>query len=153
MLEFKKAIKEVEKLESMVNVILNDENNSGYRVEISFANGQLYDENKHDYDTDIYVISNYSNFNDKNKIAKIKFNSRHEQEVKLPCTIIGDPLKNKGKIKNIEFDKKKVLEELKNNQKYITNSKLGIIEVPNKEGYISVKHLYSPNIKVYFDNQ
>ncbi|MEB8265334.1 hypothetical protein [Mammaliicoccus sciuri] len=55
MLEFKKAVKEVEKLENMINAIINDEKNSGYSIEVNFANGQLYDENNQIYDTDIYV--------------------------------------------------------------------------------------------------
>ncbi|MEB8265333.1 hypothetical protein [Mammaliicoccus sciuri] len=72
---------------------------------------------------------------------------------KLPCTIVDNPLKSKSKIKTIEFNKEKILEELKNNQKYITNTELGIIEIPDKKDYIYVRHLYTSNIKVHFDEK
>ena len=122
--EYKKSLKEVEKIEYLIKSIENNEENSSYRVEVNFGRGKLYENNNKEYGVDIYVISNFKNYNSKNSIYRFKGVYGHDEEKRLPCTIYGDPIENKGIIKKIEFNKEELLKELRNNQSYITNLSL-----------------------------
>ncbi|MEB7678006.1 hypothetical protein NGB25_12935 [Staphylococcus saprophyticus] len=160
MFEYRKALKRVEYIESLINSIKNNEENSGYRVEINFANGKLYEDKDDTFDVDVYVTKNYRNYNSKGMTMRIKGNTPAEDDYRLPCRIKGDPIKSKGIIKDIAFDKANILKELKDNKKYITNERLGTIEVPcdndNRAGEDNVKsftinQIYPQNITVYFE--
>ncbi|MCD8845162.1 hypothetical protein [Staphylococcus gallinarum] len=153
MFEYKKALKEVEKLESMVNVINNSNNNSGYRVQVSYCNGLIYKQNHEEYIVDIYVIDNYKNYNNKGQEIQMIGISNIEEEYRLPCKIFGDPINSKGIIKEVIFNKEVILEELKKNEKYIVNPHLGTVEIPDGENTIVVKHIIPKNIKVYFEDK
>lgn len=67
-----KGSKKVEHLETLINAIKHDENNSGYRVEVNFGNGKLYEDNTESYGVDIYVLSNYKNYNEQGKKSILK---------------------------------------------------------------------------------
>ena len=161
MFEYRKALKRVEYLETLINSIKNNEENSGYRVEINYGNGKLYEDKDNAYDVDVYVTKNYKNYNSKGMSMRIKGNAPIEKDYTLPCKIVGDPIKSKGIIKDIVFDKAIILKELKDNKKYITNERLGTIEVPceNKvSGAGEVNHksftinqIYPQNITVHFE--
>ena len=157
MFEYRKAIKRVEYLETLINSIKNNEENSGYRVEINYGNGKLYEDKDNAYDVDVSVTKDYKNYNSKGMTMRIKGNTTIEQDYRLPCRIIGDPIKSKGIIKKIDFDKENILKELKANKKYITNERLGTIEVPcennNRAGEsksFTINQIYPQNITVYF---
>lgn len=55
MFKYKKALQTVDYLEQLINSIKNNEENSGYRVEINFANGKLYEDKDNLFDVDVYV--------------------------------------------------------------------------------------------------
>lgn len=153
MFEYKKSLKEVEKIEYLIKSIENNEENSSYRVEVNFGRGKLYENNNKEYGVDIYVISNFKNYNSKNSIYRFKGVYGHDEEKRLPCTIYGDPIENKGIIKKIEFNKEELLKELRNNQSYITNPILGTVETKKREDdkeIIEIEHLYTKYIEVYF---
>lgn len=153
MFEYQKSIKEVEKLERLIKSIENNEENSSYRVEVNFGRGKLYENNNKEYGVDIYVISNFKNYNSKNRIYKFKGVYGHDEEKRLPCTIYGNPIENKGIIQNIDFNKKGLLKELKDNKSYITNPILGTVEIKKIEDdkeIIEIEHLYTKYIEVYF---
>ncbi|WP_353420014.1 hypothetical protein PYH66_13500 (plasmid) [Staphylococcus delphini] len=149
MFEYQKSLKEVEKIQKLIESIENNEENSSYRVEINFGNGKLYENNAEEYGVDIYVISNFKNYNSKNSIYRFQSVYGHDEEKRLPCTIIGNPIANKGVIRKIEFNKDELLKELENNKPYIKNPTLGTVEI-KKRGNIEVHHLYTQYIKVYF---
>lgn len=160
MFKYKKALQTVDYIEELINSIKNNEENSGYRVEINFANGKLYEDKDNLFDVDVYVTKDYKNYNSKNMTMRIKGNTPAEDDYRLPCRIKGDPIKSKGIIKDIAFDKANILKQLKDNKKYITNERLGTIEVPcdndNRAGEDNVKsftinQIYPQNITVYFD--
>lgn len=161
MFEYRKALKRVEYIESLINSIKNNEENSGYRVEINYGNGKLYEAKDDTFDVDVYVIKDYKNYNSKGMTMRIKGNTSIEADYRLPCTIKGDPIKSKGIIKDIAFDKENILKELKANKKYITNERLGTIEVPyendssTEENYkqksFTINQIYPQNITVYFE--
>lgn len=157
MFEYRKALKQVEYLESLINSIKNNEENSGYRVEINYANGKLYEDKDNMYDVDVYVTKDYKNYNRKGMTMRIVGNTPLENDCRLPCRVIGDPIKSKGIIKDIAFDKENILKELKANKKYITNELLGTIEVPcennstSKSKSFTMNQIYPQNITVYFD--
>lgn len=160
MFKYKKALQTVDYIEELINSIKNNEENSGYRVEINFANGKLYEDKDDTFDVDVYVTKNYRNYNSKGMTMRIKGNTPAEDDYRLPCRIKGDPIKSKGIIKDIAFDKANILKELKDNKKYITNERLGTIEVPydneNRAGEDNVKsftinQIYPQNIIVYFE--
>lgn len=153
MFEYQKSIKEVEKLERLIKSIENNEENSSYRVEVNFGRGKLYENNNKEYGVDIYVISNFKNYNSKNSIYKFKGVYGHDEEKRLPCTIYGNPIENKGIIQKIDFNKKGLLKELKDNKSYITNPILGTVEIKKIEDdkeIIEIEHLYTKYIEVYF---
>lgn len=153
MFEYQKSIKEVEKLERLIKSIENNEENSSYRVEVNFGRGKLYENNNKEYGVDIYVISNFKNYNSKNSIYRFKGVYGHDEEKRLPCTIYGDPIENKGIIQKIGFNKKGLLKELKDNKSYITNPILGTVEIKKIEDdkeIIEIEHLYTKYIEVYF---
>lgn len=153
MFEYKKALKEVENLERLIKSIENNEENSSYRVEVNFGHGKLYENNNKEYGVDIYVISNFKNYNSKNSIYRFQGVYGHDEEKRLPCTIIGNPMESKGIIKKIEFNKEELLKELRNNQSYITNPILGTVEIKKIEDdkeIIEIEHLYTKYIEVYF---
>lgn len=157
MFEYRKALKRVDYLETLINSIKNNEENSGYRVEINYGNGKLYEDKDNAYDVDVSVTKDYKNYNSKGMTMRIKGNTTIEQDYRLPCRIIGDPIKSKGIIKKIDFDKENILKELKANKKYITNERLGTIEVPcennNRAGEsksFTINQIYPQNITVYF---
>lgn len=153
MFEYQKSIKEVEKLERLIKSIENNEENSSYRVEVNFGRGKLYENNNKEYGVDIYVISNFKNYNSKNSIYRFKGVYGHDEEKRLPCTIYGDPIENKGIIQKIDFNKKGLLKELKDNKSYITNPILGTVEIKKIEDdkeIIEIEHLYTKYIEVYF---
>ncbi len=152
MFEYKKVLKEVERLESMIDVIENSKDNSGYRVQISYCNGKLYSEGSDEYLVDIYVIDDYQSYSKQGKQIELVNISNHELEEKLPCKVYGDPIQSKGVIKSIKFNKEAILEELKENEKYIVNTKLGIIEKPIGENKIISKSIIPNNIEVYFSD-
>lgn len=155
MFKYKKALQTVDYIEELINSIKNNEENSGYRVEINFANGKLYEDKDDTFDVDVYVTKNYRNYNSKGMTMRIKGNTPAEEDYRLPCRIKGDPIKSKGIIKDIAFDKENILKELKANKKYITNERLGTIEVPcennSKSKSFTMSQIYSQNITVYFD--
>lgn len=151
MFEYKKTLKEIEKLESLIEVINKSKNNSGYRVQISYCNGQLYMQNPKEYIIDIFIIDNYKNYNGKEQEVQLEGISDSEEEYRLPCKVFGDPINSKGIIKEVVFNKNVMLEELKKYENYIVNTKLGTIEVPDKESTIVVNHIIPQNIEVYFD--
>ncbi|WP_239733832.1 hypothetical protein [Mammaliicoccus sp. M-M49] len=159
MFKYKKSLQVVDYLEELINSIKNNDENSGYRVEINYGNGKLYDDKDNLYSTDVYVIKDYKNYNRKGMIMRIKDNKPIEQDYRLPCRIKGNPIKSKGIIKEIVFDKENILKELHANKKYITNEYLGTIEVPyendsRSEEYSSesftINQIYPQNITVYF---
>ncbi len=153
MFEYQKSVKEVEKLERLIKSIENNEENSSYRVEVNFGRGKLYENNNKEYGVDIYVISNFKNYNSKNSIYRFKGVYGHDEEKRLPCTIYGDPIENKGIIQKIDFNKKGLLKELKDNKSYITNPILGTVEIKKIEDdkeIIEIEHLYTKYIEVYF---
>lgn len=157
MFEYRKALKRLDYLETLINSIKNNEENSGYRVEINYGNGKLYEDKDNAYDVDVSVTKDYKNYNSKGMTMRIKGNTTIEQDYRLPCRIIGDPIKSKGIIKKIDFDKENILKELKANKKYITNERLGTIEVPcennNRAGEsksFTINQIYPQNITVYF---
>lgn len=153
MFEYKKALKEVENLERLIKSIENNEENSSYRVEVNFGHGKLYENNNKEYGVDIYVISNFKNYNSKNSIYRFKGVYGHDEEKRLPCTIYGDPIENKGIIQKIDINKKRLLKELKDNKSYITNPILGTVEIKKREDdkeIIEIEHLYHKYIEVYF---
>lgn len=161
MFKYRKALKEVSYIEKLITSILNDEENSGYRVEINYGNGKLFEDKNSDYDIDVYVIKNYDNYNDKGMTMRIMGNTSYIRDYRLPCRIVGEPIKSKGIIKDIEFDKDNILKKLKENKKYITNERLGTIEFPSKNNQnkskkdnyneITVEQIYPSNITVYFE--
>lgn len=157
MFEYKKALRTVEYIEELINSIKINEENSGYRVEINYGNGKLYEEKDNPYDTDVYVTKDYKNYNGKGMTMRIKGNTSLEKDYHLPCRIKGDPIKSNGIIKEIEFDKENILKELKANKKYITNERLGTIEVPcennstSKSKSFTMSQIYPQNITVYFE--
>lgn len=161
MFEYRKALNRVEYLETLINSIKNNEENSGYRVEINYGNGKLYEDKDNAYDVDVYVTKDYKNYNSKGMTMCIKGNAPIEKDYRLPCKIVGDPIKSKGIIKDIEFDKEIILKELKDNKKYITNERLGTIEVPceNKDSgagevnhkSFTINQIYPQNITVHFE--
>lgn len=157
MFKYKKALQTVDYIEELINSIKNNEENSGYRVEINFANGKLYEAKDDTFDVDVYVIKDYKNYNSKGMTMRIKGNTPAEDDYRLPCRIKGDPIKSKGIIKDIAFDKENILKELKANKKYITNESLGTIEVPietnstGKSKSFTMNQIYPQNITVYFD--
>lgn len=160
MFEYRKALKRVEYIESLINSIKNNEENSGYRVEINYGNGKLYEDKDNAYDVDVYVTKDYKNYNSKGMTMRIKGNTTIEQDYRLPCRVIGDPIKSKGIIKNIEFDKENILKKLKTNKKYITNERLGTIEVPcdndnsgSEAKSFTMEQIYPKNITVYFEEE
>lgn len=153
MFEYQKSVKEVEKLERLIKSIENNEENSSYRVEVNFGHGKLYENNNKEYGVDIYVISNFKNYNSKNSIYRFKGVYGHDEEKRLPCTIYGDPIENKGIIQKIDINKKRLLKELKDNKSYITNPILGTVEIKKREDdkeIIEIEHLYHKYIEVYF---
>lgn len=162
MFEYRKALKQVEYLESLIKSIKNNEENSGYRVEINYGNGKLYEHKDNTYSTDIYVTKDYKNYNRKGLTMRIKDNRPIEKDYRLPCRIKGDPIKSNGVIKDIVFNKENILKELKANKKYITNEHLGTIEVPYEDNNtlnskslnsksLTINQIYPQNITVYFD--
>ncbi|WP_440862460.1 hypothetical protein [Staphylococcus shinii] len=160
MFEYRKALKRVEYIESLINSIKNNEENSGYRVEINYGYGKLYEDKDNPYDVDVYITKDYKNYNSKGMTMRIKGNTPIEDDYRLPCRIKGDPIKSKGVLKDIAFDKANILKELKDNKKFITNERLGTIEVPcnneNRTGEDNVKsftinQIYPQNITVYFE--
>ncbi|MDW3953381.1 hypothetical protein QI339_12220 [Staphylococcus saprophyticus] len=161
MFKYRKTLKEVSYIEKLITSILNDEENSGYRVEINYGNGKLFEDKNNEYDIDIYIIENYSKYNDKGKTMRIMNNKSYIRDYRLPCRIVGEPIKSKGVIKDIEFDKVNILKKLKENKKYITNERLRTIEVPSKNyqnksekanhNRITVEQIYPANITVYFE--
>lgn len=151
MFKYKKSLKVVNYIEEVINSIRNNEKNSGYRVEINYGNGKLYEDKVNTYDVDVYVTKNYKNYNRKGMTMRIVDNIPLENDYRLPCKIIGDPIKSKGIIKNIEFNKENILKVLKANKKYIDNERLGTIIVPNKDKSFTVEQIYSQNITVYFE--
>ena len=153
MFEYQKSVKEVEKIEELIKSIENNEENSSYRVEINFGHGKLYENNNKEYGVDLYVISNFKNYNRKSSIYRFQGVYGHDEEKRLPCTIIGNPMENRGIIKKINFDKKGLLKELKDHKSYITNPILGTIEIKKREDnkeIIEIEHLYTKYIEVYF---
>ncbi|MGV3125195.1 hypothetical protein ACEE94_10675 [Staphylococcus epidermidis] len=153
MFEYRKSLKEVEKIQKLIESIENNEENSGYRVEINFGNGKLYENNDEEYGVDIYVISNFKNYNSKNSIYRLQGVYGHDKEKRLPCTVIGNPVDNKGIIKKIEFHKEALLKELKSKRSYITNHTLGTVEIKKRENNketIEIEHLYTKHIEIYF---
>lgn len=74
MFKYRKALKEVSYIEKLITSILKDEENSGYRVEINYGNGKLFEDKNNEYDIDIYIIENYSKYNDKGKTMRIMNN-------------------------------------------------------------------------------
>ncbi|MDG0844463.1 hypothetical protein M4L39_13675 [Staphylococcus equorum] len=160
MFEYRKALKRVDYLETLINSIKNNEENSGYRIEVNFANGKLYEDKDDIFEVDVYVIKDYKNYNSKGMTMRIKGNTPAEDDYRLPCRIKGDPIKSKGIIKDIEFDKENILKELKTNKNYITNERLGTIEVPcenndngageNNHKSFTINQIYLQNITVYF---
>lgn len=160
MFKYKKALQTVDYIEELINSIKNNEENSGYRIEVNFANGKLYEDKDDIFEVDVYVTKDYKNYNSKGMTMRIKGNTPAEDDYRLPCRIKGDPIKSKGIIKNIEFDKENILKELKDNKKYITNERLGTIEVPCKnenksEEYncksFTINQIYPQNITVHFE--
>ncbi|RIL23387.1 hypothetical protein BUY99_05205 [Staphylococcus gallinarum] len=157
MFKYKKALQTVDYIEELINSIKNNEENSGYRVEINFANGKLYEDKDNLFDVDVYVTKDYKNYNSKGMTMRIKGNKPAVDDYRLPCRIKGDPIKSNGIIKDIEFDKESILKELKANKKYITNERLGTIEVPcknnntNKSKSFTMSQIYPKNITVYFE--
>lgn len=160
MFKYKKSLQVVDYLEELINSIKNNDENSGYRVEINYGNGKLYEDKDNLYSTDVYVTKDYKNYNRKGMIMRIKDNKPIEQDYRLPCRIKGNPIKSKGIIKDILFDKDNILKELYANKKYITNEHLGTIEVPyendsRSEEYSSesftINQIYPKNITVYFE--
>ncbi|ORI00203.1 hypothetical protein B5723_15115 [Mammaliicoccus sciuri] len=160
MFKYKKSLQVVGFLEELINSIKNNNENSGYRVEINYGNGKLYEDKDNLYSTDVYVTKDYKNYNRKGMIMRIKDNKPIEQDYRLPCRIKGNPIKSKGIIKEIVFDKDNILKELHANKKYITNEHLGTIEVPyendsRSEEYSSesftINQIYPQNITVYFE--
>lgn len=161
MFKYKKALQTVDYLEQLINSIKNNEENSGYRIEVNFANGKLYEDKDNIFDVDVYVTKDYKNYNSKGMTMRIKGNTSIEADYRLPCTIKGDPIKSKGIIKDIVFDKANILKELKANKNYITNERLGTIEVPyendssTEENYkqksFTINQIYPQNITVYFE--
>ena len=151
MFEYKKVIKEIEKLESMVDVIINTKYNSGYRVQISFCNGTIYSETSENFLVDIFVIDDYQSANKQVQGVKLENISNHDAEVRLPCKIHGNPLLSNGVISSIKFNKEAMLEELKENEKYIVNPRLGTVEIPTKDNSVIIRHIIPSHIEVYFD--
>ncbi|RIL88132.1 hypothetical protein BUY32_11830 [Staphylococcus cohnii] len=161
MFKYKKALQTVDYLEELIDSIKNNEENSGYRIEVNFANGKLYEDKDNMFDVDVYVTKDYKNYNSKGMTMRIKGNTSIEADYRLPCTIKGDPIKSKGIIKDIVFDKANILKELKANKNYITNERLGTIEVPyendssTEENYkqksFTINQIYPQNITVYFE--
>ncbi|WP_436870404.1 hypothetical protein [Staphylococcus shinii] len=157
MFKYKKALQTVDYIEELINSIKNNEENSGYRVEINFANGKLYEDKDNLFDVDVYVTKDYKNYNSKGMTMRIKGNKPAVDDYRLPCRIKGDPIKSNGIIKDIKFDKESILKELKANKKYITNERLGTIEVPcknnntNKSKSFTMSQIYPKNITVYFE--
>lgn len=153
MFEYKKTLKEIEKLESMVDVINNSKRNSGYRVQVSYCNGQIYGENSDEYIIDIFVIDNYGNYNNKGQEVQLVGISNIEEEYRLPCKIFGNPVNSNGIIKKVIFKKEVMLEKLKKNESYITNPKLGTIEVPSGNNSFISNNIIPQNIEVYFEEK
>lgn len=153
MFEYKKTLNEIKKLESMVEVINSSKNNSGYRVQVSYCNGQIYSTDSQEYIVDIFVIDNYENNNNKGMQTQLVGISDSEEEYRLPCKIFGDPVKSNGVIKNVVFKKDEMLDILKENEKYITNPSLGTIEVPSKNNTLLVNNIIPQHIEVNFDSK
>lgn len=149
MFEYKKTIKSIEKIEKLVNVIQSSEDNSGYRVQVSYGHGSLYDIDDNKYFTEIFVTDNYKN----NKNLKKADASSNEEEVRLPCRIYGDPTKSEGIIKKVVFEKEKVIKELKENEKNIINPYTATIQVQDSKGNIIETNLITKYLKVYFGEQ
>lgn len=147
MFEYKKAIKSVEKIEKLIEIIRNSKDSSGYRVQISYGNGDLYENVEKDYYTEIFVTDNYRN----TKGFRIADVYSNEEEVKLPCSIYGDPIQSNGVIKKVEFNKDKIIDELKKNEKYITNTETATIEVPQDDNIIVMTNLLTKYTNVYFE--
>lgn len=147
MFEYKKAIKSVEKIEKLIEIIRHSKESSGYRVQISYGNGDLYENVEKDYYTEIFVTDNYRN----TKGFRIDDVYSNEEEVKLPCSIYGDPIQSNGVIKKVEFNKDKIIDELKKNEKYITNTETATIEVPQDDNIIVMTNLLTKYTKVYFE--
>ncbi|WP_341775924.1 hypothetical protein [Staphylococcus hyicus] len=153
MFKYKKSLKEVNKFNDMISSIKDDDNNSGYRVEISYAHGKLYKMNDSDMSVKIYVTDNYGNYNNKNLIMQIVGANSNENEKLLPCTIHGNPIASKGRIKNIHFNKEELLLKLKAERKHIINSKYGTlktIEIKDNCEIVNFRSLYQDYIHVYF---
>jgi len=135
MFEYKKALKKVEHLETLINAIKHDENNSGYRVEVNFGHGKLYEDNTESYGVDIYVLSNYKNYNEQGKTIRFEGVYHHELEHRLPCDIVGNPIESRGEIQSIEFHKDELLKALEDNKDHLTDSQSGKV----------VKHMNTPD--------
>lgn len=113
MFKYKKALQTVDYIEELINSIKNNEENSGYRVEINYGNGKLYEEKDNTYDVDVYITKDYKNYNSKDMTIRIKGNTPIEDDYRLPCRIKGNPIKSKGVIKDIDFDKENILKKSK----------------------------------------
>lgn len=153
MFEYKKALKEIDKLETLINSIKHDKNNSGYRVEINFGHGKLYENNTEAYGVDIYVLANYKNYNEQGKTVNFEGVYHHELEHRLPCEFVGNPIESRGEIQSIEFHKDALLKAVEENKDDLTDPQLGKVvkHTHTKDGtIIEESNLFMKYIKVHF---